>query len=857
MENEYYKQFEPIFGSWKIIRLLGEGSFGKVFEIEKEEFGAVYKSALKVITIPQSESDLRSAEADGMDEESIATYYRSFVEDFSKESALMSKLKGHTNIVSFEDTQILEHKDSIGWDIFIRMELLTPLNAYLKKKGGSLSADESAKLGIDLCKALELCEKFNIIHRDIKPENIFISETGDFKLGDFGISRMAEKTRGASTKVGTRDYMAPEVFRSERYDQTVDIYSLSLVIYKLLNGNRLPFLPPAPQAITFSQRNEALEKRVSGAKIEPPLGADAELASVVLKGCSPDSKDRYQNASDMRKAIEKCIAEKQDAGALVSAVAADLAMNPKASEMYDVTVGRDANGIRSESESNETHDETMGRDWNETIGRDLNETMAENAPIETFDKTEGSDWSETVGADYVENNTEKEKPDSIDKTVGYDWSDKPVTRPLASPKQGFGPEHKTNSQGIPLAAKIGIGIACALVLICAIVVIGSRRRGSSYDYMSNVSSYSSMTDSSSSDSGTSADPHETTYNDSSETTNNSATQTTASNVSDTKNDSNKSPGYCTVSDSVKVRKSADYEAEVIGVASQGETYEIIDESDPNWTQINYNGQTAYLVSPFVVKVESNSLSSGAYSEEDDDLEIPHEIGTYSPSTYKHLSWDHSVQDILYSYSTNVILQQKMYNTEVDLSEFFDAYHAVDIDGDGYFDSVCATISDSDYTSTITIRFGNGDEIVSGPFSMSPNEGQMVYFIDLNGDKVDEILVTHLTESTAGPVAWNCYLYEWSGNGWKARKIVNDEGCPMLGDVDSMFTGNGSNWSMRDVQLCDDYLLYLVDYGYKDGPEQTFDFEVFCFAYDGNNWQFIERSKESGWDISEWAWRVGL
>ena len=52
MDMEYYKQYEPIFGSWRITRLIGEGSFGKVFEIEREDFGVTYKAALKAITVP-------------------------------------------------------------------------------------------------------------------------------------------------------------------------------------------------------------------------------------------------------------------------------------------------------------------------------------------------------------------------------------------------------------------------------------------------------------------------------------------------------------------------------------------------------------------------------------------------------------------------------------------------------------------------------------------------------------------------------------------------------------------------------------------------------------------------------------
>lgn len=831
---EYYRKFEPLFGSWKIIRLLGEGSFGKVFEIEKEEFGAVYKSALKVITVPQSESDLRSAEADGMDEESIITYYRSFVEDFSRESALMAKLKGHTNIVSFEDTQILEHTDSIGWDIFIRMELLTPLNAYLKEKGGSLSADETVKLGIDLCKALELCENYNIIHRDIKPENIFVSELGDFKLGDFGISRMAEKTQGASTRVGTRDYMAPEVFKGERYDQTVDVYSLSLVIYKLLNGNRLPFLPPAPQAISFSQRNEAIEKRISGANIDPPSGADEALALAVVKGCSPVPKDRYQNALDMRRALEKCAN-----------------IEPKSSVMIPPAAHDEDKSVETVGISREITDQ----DWDETVGREWSRTSSETETNESSGRSIENERSETVGAVNSEKSAENEIQDSFEKTIGYDWAD---TADSQSPVQnlqnkGFGKKEK-RSKGIPLAGKIGIGIASVLVVIGVIAAISGSRKSSSYNYMSNVNSYSMGTGSS-----TSEDIAKTSDIDTSDASDDDTVKTAESHVSDTVNDSKSSPKYCTVSDSVKIRKSASSDAEVIGNASPGDIYEITSTTNPDWTEIDYNGTTAYVRSGFVIGASSNASTGAKYTddEEDDGVEISHEIGTYTPSIYKHLSWDHSVQEILYNCSTNVILQNQIYGLETDLSLYFDGYYRVDLDGDGYIDSVCVTINDSDFTSNINIKFGNGNEIVSGPFSMSPNEGQMVYFIDLNGDNVDEILVTHMTESTAGPVAWNCYLYEWSGKEWKTVNVVDDEGRPLLGGVDSLVSENKQQWSVRDVQLCDDYLLYLVDYGYKDGPDQTFDLEVFCLWYDGNTWQLAERSKEAGWDISEWAWRVGL
>lgn len=99
----------------------------------------------------------------------------------------MSKLRGNSNIVSYEDHNVIEKQDGeFGWDIFIRMELLTPIVQYFTDNAPT--QQDIIKLGIDICKALEVCGKYNIIHRDIKPSNIFVSDVGEFKLGDFGVA---------------------------------------------------------------------------------------------------------------------------------------------------------------------------------------------------------------------------------------------------------------------------------------------------------------------------------------------------------------------------------------------------------------------------------------------------------------------------------------------------------------------------------------------------------------------------------------------------------------------------------------------------------------------------------------------
>jgi serine/threonine protein kinase len=99
--------------------------------------------------------------------------------------------------------------------------------------------------------------------------------------------------------------MAPEVMRGTKYDASVDIYSLGLVLYRLLNNNRLPFLPPAPAPITFSQREAAQAKRMSGVSVPPPVNGNEALKNAVLKAVSFEPSERFSNAASMRAALEE------------------------------------------------------------------------------------------------------------------------------------------------------------------------------------------------------------------------------------------------------------------------------------------------------------------------------------------------------------------------------------------------------------------------------------------------------------------------------------------------------------------------------------------------------------------------
>ena len=300
-ENIILHDISHIWPEWKLVKLLGKGSYGRVYEAVRSDSGIESRAAIKIISIPTDQSEIDSLRAEGLDNNSTREYFRHVVEEFVEEIRLMESFKGVQNIVSVEDYKVVEKMDDIGWDIYIRMELLTPFNSYTSDK--KLTEREIIKLGIDIATALEMCSRKNVIHRDIKPENIFINDFGYFKLGDFGVARTLEnKTSGLSQK-GTYNFMAPEVIYFKDYDARVDIYSLGVMLYKLLNDNRIPFLSGDKQIFTFQERKEALDRRMAGEVLPPPCKASAPVAHIILKACAFNVQDRFATATELKEAL--------------------------------------------------------------------------------------------------------------------------------------------------------------------------------------------------------------------------------------------------------------------------------------------------------------------------------------------------------------------------------------------------------------------------------------------------------------------------------------------------------------------------------------------------------------------------
>lgn len=296
------EELKTIWPSWHVIERLGGGAYGNVFRIRTDGFGVPVESALKVIQFSYGTETVSLLPAGP--------------EDLRNEILIMEELRGAPNIVTIEDFQY--KRDGSTCTLYVRMELLTSFQKLLlqhQKDSRFFTQSEVIKIGRDICTALMYCEKKGIIHRDIKPANLFVDAYGNYKVGDFGVSRRMETVHVAMTMtgIGTISYMAPEVFKGNSYNNTVDIYALGLILYQILNNARIPFLPAAGP---YDARDidSANYRRLHGEPLPSLTGirtgdgkgtVDPFLDDVIRKACSPNPDDRFQTAEEFRDALDE------------------------------------------------------------------------------------------------------------------------------------------------------------------------------------------------------------------------------------------------------------------------------------------------------------------------------------------------------------------------------------------------------------------------------------------------------------------------------------------------------------------------------------------------------------------------
>jgi len=261
-------------GRYVVSKLLGEGGQKIVFLARDTQLDRDVAIAL--------------LKAEGIDDASLARLKR--------EARALAHLEAQPHIVAIYDIGDHERRP------FTVCEYLAggSLEEELARAGGPLPVERAVAIAQDVCRALIVAHGSDIIHRDIKPSNIWLTASGNAKLGDFGLATALGRSHftQTGTVMGTAAYMAPEQALGQEADQRSDIYALGCVLYEMLAG-RPPFVADTAVAVV-SQHINASPVPLSG--LQPDLAP--ALERIVMQMLAKAPEDRPQTAAEVLGALE-------------------------------------------------------------------------------------------------------------------------------------------------------------------------------------------------------------------------------------------------------------------------------------------------------------------------------------------------------------------------------------------------------------------------------------------------------------------------------------------------------------------------------------------------------------------------
>ena len=269
-------------GRYEVIELVGHGAMGKVYRARDPNIDRVV--AVKVI-----HSELISQSA-------------RFLERFRREARMAGQVT-HPNIVTVYDAGV-EGKDS-----YIVMEYLDgrPLSEVI---GSGLAPEQVIDWSLQVSDALEYAHSQGLIHRDIKPENIVILPTGQIKIADFGLARVATSPHLTQSGLisGTPSYMSPEQIQGQSLDGRTDIFAVGCVMYEMIAGEK-PFPGNNIGTVLYQIMNE---DPASSDKLDAVV--PHTLKSIVLKALTKNRDHRYQTCAEISVDLRQCEQEGEAIG---------------------------------------------------------------------------------------------------------------------------------------------------------------------------------------------------------------------------------------------------------------------------------------------------------------------------------------------------------------------------------------------------------------------------------------------------------------------------------------------------------------------------------------------------------------
>lgn len=274
---------KEIFDEWICIDEIGNRDGVCTYIASKQDKVSIIKQTIipNSIAYMESLSRFRGKNID------ILNYYEPIANSVMSQYIKMNELQHIDGLIKYEYPIKQKYSVHPGWEIFVLMEKLTPLDYYINQNG--ITVRNVLNMARSLYSTLDKCKEKGLYHLNIKRSNIFLDDNGNFKISDFGKIAINEGLTHVSSV-----HMSPELERRERTDHRSDIYSLGIIIYMLLNGDN-------------NDLNNCKKLLQQGHELEKPLKGTELMLNFLRKACNFDIEKRYTSYIDLINDIDEVI----------------------------------------------------------------------------------------------------------------------------------------------------------------------------------------------------------------------------------------------------------------------------------------------------------------------------------------------------------------------------------------------------------------------------------------------------------------------------------------------------------------------------------------------------------------------